>query len=1095
MTNEQSFTKIESDVLNLPPAVGKEFNSGYEKLKTILNEDEIVQWAAAGYAIAQQSFRSWEAAAEFYRVSPNLLQDQLPISYLESWSSFGRELAAASASLAIAYFRTTPEILKIISPDDIPRWAGQGQRLYQGTWKSSALSSHFFENSASFLALMPLDTLEDFVSFLEVLSQKSHDLAEECLNNSPQVFSEIARDDIAPLISLLQKAAETNWKYAKESLESGAVALQRIDPQFRVRFLQYAEEMILLGGKHFLPLLNDGSRALAAIPTALHGEILFKFDELSQVSKPAAVDFLIKTPNVLSLANMDGLGQWYQQGLETLSENEDAGISYFKLESSKGDELLEALSARIELTSVHSILQMYGRALTGEEIDIVSTKMATQSLGWLPVDQASTDGRSINLPTEVARFKDKEENFSWYKVVSTHQVGHLEFESFAFSFDRDATHFPRWRDDMNFETSSTEVEAEEQVTTMADFQKYFDLFPDRQLASDIFGIVEAARIDQRIIEEYPGLRTAYDFIRQDAVANRKSPDDMPLQEGILEILIRMTLLESPETIRVPTVAKAAVDRIAAVLIHLRQSGAQVEDSAEATLRIYRIVAGIPNLNEPETDWQDIDIGELGQEGSAADTINTTPDEAETADEAGSSFQMVPNNDDNADDGEESEYESPETVDYRGDFKPELVQVIANLRETSEGDEEAGASIDPEALKRLAEESTEINLENVVDGAIDESAGMFVSELMSDILNQSEENSDTDSGRRPAQRKPEQEGPLEEEPGSVLYREWDFKANDYKPRWARVREVPVTEGTSEFYDRTQEHHAMLITQIRRQFEMMVPELHRKEKKLPDGEDIDIDLAVESIIERRAGSIPSEKIYWRRNKVQRDVAVIFLLDMSASTAEAIDEKARDDDEWKDIPDDPREYLFWLRARREAAKRNYKRIIDIERESTVLLIRALEATGDMYGIHGFSGYGRENVEFYTIKDIDETFTNAVPKRIDGISPLHATRMGPAIRHATSKLKDVPAKTKLLFLISDGRPQDRGYSREGVDKEYAVQDTHKALLEAKTLGITPFCLTVDRSGHDYMKEMCGDMAYEVLEDVASLPERLPQLYRSLTV
>ena len=211
MTNEESFAKIESDVLNLPPAVGKEFNAGHEKLKTILTEDEIVRWAAAGYAIAQQSFRSWEAAAEFYRVSPSLLQDQLPIDHMDSWSSFGRDLASDSATLAIAYFRTTPDILKIISPDDIPRWATQGQRLYQGTWKSSALSSHFFENSASFLALMPLETLEDFVSFLEVLSQKSHDLAEECLSNSPQVFSEIARDDIPPLISLLQKAAGTNW--------------------------------------------------------------------------------------------------------------------------------------------------------------------------------------------------------------------------------------------------------------------------------------------------------------------------------------------------------------------------------------------------------------------------------------------------------------------------------------------------------------------------------------------------------------------------------------------------------------------------------------------------------------------------------------------------------------------------------------------------------------------------------------------------------------------------------------------------------------------------------------------------------------------
>ena len=226
----------------------------------------------------------------------------------------------------------------------------------------------------------------------------------------------------------------------------------------------------------------------------------------------------------------------------------------------------------------------------------------------------------------------------------------------------------------------------------------------------------------------------------------------------------------------------------------------------------------------------------------------------------------------------------------------------------------------------------------------------------------------------------------------------------------------------------------------------------------------------------------------------MAVVFLLDMSASTAEAIEEGRPTVDD-HDAPDDPVEYMMWLRARREGLiRRYYKRIIDLEKESAALLIQALETIGDTYGIYGFSGYGRENVEFYIIKDIDEVFQDKVKRRIDKITPMHATRMGPAIRHSTAKLETQDARTKILFLISDGRPQDRGYSREGVEKEYAVHDTHMALVEAKRKAIVPFCLTVDKAGHDYLKTMCGDMNYEVLDNIWALPQRLPMLYRMLT-
>ncbi len=311
----------------------------------------------------------------------------------------------------------------------------------------------------------------------------------------------------------------------------------------------------------------------------------------------------------------------------------------------------------------------------------------------------------------------------------------------------------------------------------------------------------------------------------------------------------------------------------------------------------------------------------------------------------------------------------------------------------------------------------------------------------------------------------------------------------------VREKVMAEGESPFYQKTLQDYSGLISQVRRQFELVLPESFRKIKHLPDGEEFDLDSVIDAIIDRKSGISPTDKVYWRRNKTVRDVAVVFLLDMSASTAEAIEDNKKKPDEW-DAPDDPVEYMLWLRAKRnQGQRRPYKRIIDLEKESAVILIRALESIGDMYGIYGFSGYGRENVEFYVIKDINEALNDKVTQRIDKISPMHATRMGPAIRHVTAKLDRLDARTKLLFLISDGRPQDRGYSREGVEKEYAVHDTRMALIEARRKEITPFCLTVDKQGHDYLKTMCQDMGYEVLDDIAQLPERLPYLYRKLTM
>ena len=685
------------------------------------------------------------------------------------------------------------------------------------------------------------------------------------------------------------------------------------------------------------------------------------------------------------------------------------------------------------------------------------------------------------LPPFVRKYPSKDENFGWYKVVGTHQVAHLEFGSFKFEFDKEAVFFPNMRKEW-----VTEANGASHATV--DLQRYFDLFTERQLAYDLFTLTEDTRLDSRVMHEYKGIRKSYRLTQADALSQRPVIQSLPLQEAIVELLMRISL-DQKEELKVPIKIREQVEELVRILMKVRDPEAAVEDAAEATIRLYDYIRQLMNREVPEDEWEDFNTDEMEQEDSNVDMSMPA------AYGAGGGADGEESAMGEGGEGEEEQpYDATQDVGYRGEFKPELVQLLAKLRQGQQGEqsEASGEQISPEMLQELLEKSVEIEIDQVSEGEITNSASMFVDNLMGQIGQDQQEpgqghNVDTS---------PPAGGPLQaDDAKTFLYDEWDFRANDYKPNWCSVKERVMEEGNIEFYEKTLQEHALLQAQIKRQFEMLAPEMFRKVRRLPDGDDIEYDAVVEAMVEKATGNSPTDKIYWRRNKVQRDVSVAFLLDMSASTAEAIDDARKAVDDWSP-PDDPREYLAWLRARREeGSRKSYKRIIDVEKESSVLLIRALETIGDQYGIYGFSGYGRENVEFYIIKDMGENFSERVKNRIDKISPLHATRMGPAIRHCVSKLEVQESRTKVLFLISDGRPQDRGYSREGVEKEYAVHDTKKALQEARAKQIVPFCLTVDRGGHDYLKTMCQDMGYEVVPEIETLPKRLPYLYRRLTV
>ena len=415
------------------------------------------------------------------------------------------------------------------------------------------------------------------------------------------------------------------------------------------------------------------------------------------------------------------------------------------------------------------------------------------------------------------------------------------------------------------------------------------------------------------------------------------------------------------------------------------------------------------------------------------------------------------------DGAEIPFESPEQPEFRGDYQPELVQTIDLLEQGRAGDD--SAALDREELIDALSDAVGAELDGSPPdrGLLEELFDNLQREAASRSAEEDSEPDETDYDGIEAAAVEAGDQPGEQEISWFHYDEWDFRAHDYMVGHCRLGERRAAEGELDVYDDVLKRHHRLVVETRRRFEQLRPEAFKRINRLEDGSDIDLDEAIAFHADKLAGAGPIARFYTRRNKIVRDVAVALLLDMSAST-------------------------------REPAADDSKRVIDVVREATVLMIEALEATGDAYGIYGFSGQGHHDVELHVLKDLREPLDDSARRRVAAIEPISSTRMGPAIRHTIATLDEYPAKVKILILVSDGRPEDDDYGPERGEIDYALHDTKRALVEAKRRHIEPFLITVDSDGNDYLAQMCGDLGYEVVADVESLPRRLPRLYRYLT-
>lgn len=285
-----------------------------------------------------------------------------------------------------------------------------------------------------------------------------------------------------------------------------------------------------------------------------------------------------------------------------------------------------------------------------------------------------------------------------------------------------------------------------------------------------------------------------------------------------------------------------------------------------------------------------------------------------------------------------------------------------------------------------------------------------------------------------------------------YDEWDFQRQHYRRQWCTLRESDAADGDPAYVETVISRYRPQIGQLRRSFEMLRGE-DRRLRRQADGDDLDFDAIVEGRIDLENGRELPDRLFTRRRKSERNLAALFMVDMSGSTKGWVNEA--------------------------------------ERESLVMLCEALEVLGDRYAIYGFSGVTRKRCEVYRIKRFDETYDQGVRRRIAGMSPRDYTRMGAAIRHLSGLLGTVDARTRLLVTLSDGKPDDYSDHYRG---EYGIEDTRRALFEAQRSGIKPFCITIDHEAREYLPHLYGAANWALVDNVERLPVKVADIYRRLT-
>jgi nitric oxide reductase NorD protein len=695
---------------------------------------------------------------------------------------------------------------------------------------------------------------------------------------------------------------------------------------------------------------------------------------LSHASSSLVPNVLNHIKRAASFLPPDEMERWMAHAFDLLDAQ---GVDPFLAFVSRTDE--DALRAfqgpgGVRFQKIAGVLEPFLRGISGRELKIAPNK------------DSFTDTATIYLPSMVDRFSEPLHNFLLYKLTAVHKWAQIVCSTLTPDEELLRTHMPE--------------------NGRPDVERFFQQFPEKDLAIDLYNILEAVRLERFLSKELPGLIRAAEPIKAALCEEREPLRVFSPRTAFVEALYRYYLQERTKKVLPVSLQGAEGD-----LQQLEEANSPAE-SIKLLINFYRTATEFAGTYAP------LDMPILGTIKPERVVFRVKAErEARKKRLEGIIKRLL-----NMPDLEPPKRIPSEEAHCEREPQPERDYLIIKGRMFE---------LDSE-LRGLIEELGDMHGGILVKGS-DIGAARHCISLKEELFEEE------DGGEIAAQGK------------GIKYDEWDYRRGGYKRSWCTLYEHDIHPGSEPFVEMTLKRYSGYIKILRKKFELLKREtrLLRLQK---DGEDIDIDAAVEAYADMHAGYSPGENLFIRLDRQERNMAVLFLLDMSGSTKGWVNEA--------------------------------------EKESLVMMCEALEALGDRYAIYGFSGMTRTRCDFYKIKSFDEGYSETVKKRIAGIAPKDYTRMGPPLRHSITMLKSVEARTKIMITLSDGKPEDW----DAYKGEYGIEDTRRALIEAKEQGIHSFCITIDKEAHSYLPHMYGEANYTFIDDVRKLPNKITDIYRKLT-
>ncbi len=673
---------------------------------------------------------------------------------------------------------------------------------------------------------------------------------------------------------------------------------------------------------------------------------------------------------------------------------------FLGLEAIAGRELCRKLQTMAPLSAELTTLNRYLNARSGRAVSVRPLKEIPQS----PINYQSaccTDGEKIFLPAEMEYGGSVAENKTCYRLLAGLELAALE----AGSFDFDLLQWRHKLQPAGF--AENQLSDPPEAFKFSDYYAFFALFPQPELAEKLFNLAEFCRIQGFLEHYYPGFARRAGLITADF---KQAPAEVANGAGLLHYLYAAMISDSESKEKhssLPTAVLLKLDGFIKAAAALKAPAAVVSASAGWVAAVY-----------PEIEKL------LPGEADRAGFINFAfPFQRRLR------FDLVYLN--------HQEIEKKAHL-WREELADQGLAVDKSLLKNILDDK--NLELTPELLKQLLERS----------GSLRSQAGSTIKKLPSEI----------DLKKLfPAAAASDAAVEKSEPVPTFWYDEWDYRLNDYLKNHVKLLEQRRVDGDPDFYERAIADNFGLIHRIRRNFELIRPEAIQILRHWPEGDAFDYDALLEYALDRKMRITPDDRLYRKRLKVDRDVAVFVLVDLSSST------------------------------RKPVRDGGGKSILAVEKEALVLFCEALERVGDAYALAGFSGSGRLASEFFYLKDFSEPLNDEIKSRIGGVRPEKNTRMGPAIRHAAKSLKDYPARVKLMIILSDGLPNDQDYSNE-----YAIADSRSAIRESRSAFVHVHAITVNAVSSAHLDNLYGDVHHTVIADVKQLPDKLPRIYRALT-